>query len=132
MLCPGLCPGRVCFTRCWSSASIYLSDSVVQAEMEAIAHCLSVEPCCLDCVSTPCVLVRITVTKHCDQKQLREGRGYLSYTSTSWGVHHHRKLGQELKQGRELEAGADAEAMEGAAHGTQGHQPRGSPPHIKH
>ena len=28
-------------------------------------------------------------------------------------VHHERKSGQELKQGRTLEAGADAEAMEG-------------------
>jgi hypothetical protein len=27
-------------------------------------------------------------------------------------VHHQRKLGQELKQGRNLEAGADAEAIE--------------------
>jgi hypothetical protein len=27
-------------------------------------------------------------------------------------VHHWRKLGQELKQGRNLEAGADSEAME--------------------
>jgi hypothetical protein len=30
-------------------------------------------------------------------------------------VHHGRKSGQELKQGRNLEAGADAKIMEGAA-----------------
>ena len=30
-------------------------------------------------------------------------------------VHHQRKSGQGLKEGRNLEAGADAEAMEGAA-----------------
>ena len=32
------------------------------------------------------------------------------------GVHHGRKPGQEHTQGRVLEAGADAEAMEDAAH----------------
>jgi hypothetical protein len=31
-------------------------------------------------------------------------------------VHHRRTSGQELKLGRNLEAGADAEAMEGAAY----------------
>jgi hypothetical protein len=31
-------------------------------------------------------------------------------------VHHQRKLGQELKQGRNLETGSDAEAMDGAAY----------------
>ena len=31
-------------------------------------------------------------------------------------VHYQRKTGQELKQGRNLEAGADAEAMEGATY----------------
>ena len=31
-------------------------------------------------------------------------------------IHHWRKSGQKLKQGRILEAGADAEAMEGAAY----------------
>lgn len=31
-------------------------------------------------------------------------------------IHHCRKSGQEIKQGRILEAGADAEAMEGAAY----------------
>jgi hypothetical protein len=31
-------------------------------------------------------------------------------------VHHRRKPGQELKQGRNLKAGADAEAMRGATY----------------
>jgi len=39
----------------------------------------------------------------------------LAYTSTSI-VYHWKKPGQELKQGRNLETGADAEAMEGAAY----------------
>jgi hypothetical protein len=52
-------------------------------------------------------------------------------------IHHQRKSGQELKQDRNLEAEADAEAMEGAAYWltphdlfsllsyrTQDHQPR--------
>jgi hypothetical protein len=37
----------------------------------------------------------------------------LAYTSRSVTVHHGKKSGQELKQDRNLEAGADAEAMEG-------------------
>jgi hypothetical protein len=51
------------------------------------------------------VLVRVTsaVIKHHDQKQVWEERVHLAHTSTS----------QELKHGRSLEAGADAEAMEG-------------------
>jgi hypothetical protein len=46
------------------------------------------------------------------KKASREGKGLLDlcfYTT----VPHQRKSGQELKQGRNLEAGADAEAMEG-------------------
>jgi hypothetical protein len=40
----------------------------------------------------------------------------LAYASTVHiRVHFHRKSGQELTQGRDLEAGADAEATEGAA-----------------
>ena len=51
-----------------------------------------------------------------------------------------RKSGQELKEGRNLEAGADAEAMEGAAYigllsllsyRTQGHQPRDGTTHSE-
>jgi hypothetical protein len=50
--------------------------------------------------------------EHHDQNQAKEERVYLAYTSTSI-VHHWRKSGQEHTQGRNLEAGADAEAMEG-------------------
>jgi hypothetical protein len=47
--------------------------------------------------------------KHHDQKQLGEEMVfYLSYASIS-------QSGQELKQGRNLEAGADAEALDGVA-----------------
>jgi len=51
-------------------------------------------------------------------------------------VHHQRKSGQEFKQGRNLEAGADAEAMRGAtgllgllSYRTQDYQPRDGPTH---
>jgi hypothetical protein len=50
------------------------------------------------------VRVSIAVMKHHDQSNL--GRKHFHST-----VHHQRK--QELKQGRNLEAGADAETMEG-------------------
>ena len=66
---------------------------------------------------------------------------YLADTSIS-PVHHWRKSGQELKQGWNPEAGADAETMEGAAYWldspgllslsfyrTQDHQPRDSTTH---
>jgi hypothetical protein len=43
--------------------------------------------------------------------QVREQRVYSGYTSHI-AVDHQRKSGQELKQGRNLEAGVDAEAME--------------------
>jgi hypothetical protein len=60
------------------------------------------------------VLVRtsIVVIKHYDQKASWQGKGL-------FGLHfyiavlHRRKSGQELKQGRTLVAGADAEVMEG-------------------
>ena len=53
--------------------------------------------------------------KHHEQKASWGGKGL-------FGLHfhiialHRRKSGQELKQGRSLESGADAEAMEGAAY----------------
>jgi hypothetical protein len=57
------------------------------------------------------VLVRATavVMKHYDQSNF-EGKGLfgLHFHIT---VHHWRKSGQTLKEGRNLEAGADAEAM---------------------
>ena len=59
------------------------------------------------------VLVRVTVAvmKHHDQKQVGEKRVYLTYISTSI-VHHLEKSGQELKQDKNLETGADVVAME--------------------
>ena len=52
--------------------------------------------------------------KHYDQEASWRGKGRfgLHFYIT---VHHLRMSGQELIQGRNLEAGADAEAMEGAA-----------------
>jgi hypothetical protein len=51
--------------------------------------------------------------KHHGQKQVVEESVYLAYTSTS--LKDIRTSEQELQQGRNLEAGADAEVMEGAA-----------------
>jgi hypothetical protein len=69
-------------------------------------HCGSLQ------ISFQCVfvLVRVTIAvmKYCDQKQVGEERVYLAYTSTSYFI-------TEGSRGRNLEAGADAEAMEGAA-----------------
>jgi hypothetical protein len=56
--------------------------------------------------------VSVAATKHHDQKASWEGKGLLG-SHFHIVVHHGRKSGQELKQGRNLEAGADAEAMEG-------------------
>lgn len=57
-------------------------------------------------VRNPCVGVSIAMMKHPDQKQLEEER-------VSLGLHFSiRKSGQELKQGRNLKAGTDVEAME--------------------
>jgi hypothetical protein len=54
--------------------------------------------------------------KHPEQKSSwGEGRVYLAYTSTSWLITKgswDKDSGQKLKQGRNLESGADAEAME--------------------
>jgi hypothetical protein len=52
------------------------------------------------------------VTKHHDPKQVGE-RVYLAYTSTSLFII---KGSQNRNSSRNLEAGADAEAMEGAAY----------------
>jgi hypothetical protein len=55
--------------------------------------------------------VSIAVNKHHDQSNLRrKGLFGLHFHIT---LHYQRKSGQELKQGRSLEAGANAEAMEG-------------------
>ena len=57
-----------------------------------------------------CFCVISAVMTHHNQKELKKGRTCLVYTSTI--VYHPRKSGQELTQGRNLKAGADAEAME--------------------
>ena len=51
-------------------------------------------------------------TKHHDPEASWGGKGLFSLCFHI-AVHHQRKSGQELTQGRNLEAGADAEAMEG-------------------
>ena len=50
--------------------------------------------------------------KHHDQSKL-ENIGFVLHFHIV--VHHWRKSGQELKESRNLEAGADAEAMEGSS-----------------
>ena len=58
------------------------------------------------------IRVSIAVMKHHDQKASWGGKGLsdLHFLITDY---HQRKSGQEVKQGRNLEVGADAEAMEG-------------------
>ena len=63
------------------------------------------------------VLVRISigVTKHHDQKAIWGGKGLFGlYFHIA--VHHWMNSGQELKQGKNLEADADAEVIEGTAY----------------
>lgn len=61
-----------------------------------------------------CILVRVSfpMIKHHDQKQLGEESVFI-IIHFQVTVPHWRNLGQELKQGRNQEAGTDAEAMEG-------------------
>ena len=54
----------------------------------------------------------ITVVKHRDQQQHGEGVGFIPLT-VLYKVHHQKKSGQELTQGRNLEAGADAKVIVG-------------------
>ena len=54
-----------------------------------------------------------TCTKHHDQEASWGGKGLFSL-HFHIAVHHQRKSGLDLTQGRNLEAGTDAEAMEGA------------------
>jgi hypothetical protein len=60
------------------------------------------------------VIVRVSIAamKHYDQKASWGGKG-LFCLSFHIAVQHQRKLGQELKQGRKLKAGADAKAVDG-------------------
>lgn len=59
------------------------------------------------------VLIRamIAVIKNHEQKLL-VNKGFASLICFHITVHHHRKLRQELKQGKNLETEANAEAME--------------------
>ena len=59
------------------------------------------------------VRVSIAVMKHHGQKASWEGKGLFGLHFCI-AVHHQRKAGQELKQNRNLEAGTEAEAMEGS------------------
>lgn len=61
-----------------------------------------------DITGLTCNTVTIAVMKHGDQASL--GEFVLHFHIT---VHHRRKLGQELQQGRKLEAEVNAKAMEG-------------------
>jgi hypothetical protein len=54
-------------------------------------------------------------TKYHDQKASWRGKGLFSLHFLV-AIHHQRKTGQEFTEGSNLEAGADAEAMEGAAY----------------
>jgi hypothetical protein len=60
------------------------------------------------------LLVRVSTAavKHHDQETSWGGKGLFNLHFHS-AVHHQRKSGHELTQGGNLEAGADAEAMEG-------------------
>jgi hypothetical protein len=64
---------------------------------------------CASLPGTPGVLEFVPLTK----KQLGEEPIYSASLYFHIAVHHQRKTGQDLTQGRNLEAGADAEAMEG-------------------
>lgn len=58
------------------------------------------------------VWVSLAVVNHQDQKASWGGES-LSSLHLHVAVHHHRISGQDLTQGRNLEAGTDAEAMDG-------------------
>jgi hypothetical protein len=57
--------------------------------------------------------VFIAVMKHHNQAPWGGGKGLVGFSGSQVTVHHSRKSGQGLKQGGNLEAEADAEAMEG-------------------
>ena len=69
---------------------------------------------CFQCGVEGCLtMVSIAAVKHHDQKVNCGRKGLFNLINFQLIVHHWRKSGEELKQGRSLEAGADAEAMEG-------------------
>jgi hypothetical protein len=59
-----------------------------------------------------CLRVSIAETNTTTKKKVGGGKGLFSGLNFQIIVHHRRKLEQELKLGWNLEAGADAEAME--------------------
>jgi hypothetical protein len=61
-----------------------------------------------------CLRVTIAVMKHPDQ--MNSGRKRFIWLTLPHHCHRWRKSGQELTQGRNLEAGADTEGMAGAAY----------------
>ena len=63
------------------------------------------------CLSAMPALVRVTTAVATTATQ--EGKGLFGFHFHITAHHHWRKLGQELKQGRNLRAGADAGALEG-------------------
>ena len=73
------------------------------------------ETVCLSVCLSVLVRFSIAVMKHHDQKASWGEEG-LSGSHVHITVHHWRTSGQELTQGRNLEAGADAEILEGAAY----------------
>ena len=91
-----------------------------------------------------CLRIPTASMKHHDQKSdLGRGKDFFSLRFHI-AVHYERKSGQELKHGRSLMAGADAEAMEGCwlqtcfpmdgllgllSYRTQNHQPRNGTTH---
>jgi hypothetical protein len=82
------------------------------------------------------VWISIAMMKHREPMANCRKRRFI-WLTLLYCYHQRRKLGQELKQGRNLEAGADAESLEGAAYWlvlyklfsllsyrTEDHQPR--------
>jgi hypothetical protein len=66
-------------------------------------------------VLASCLKVTIAVIKHHDQNASWGGKGLFGFHFHT-AIHHGRKSGQELKQGRKLEAGANANAMESSVY----------------
>ena len=62
------------------------------------------------------LVVSDTLMKHYDQNQVGGEKVYLFGLQFHMIIHHWRKSGQELKQDRNLKAGAEVEAMVGAAY----------------
>lgn len=55
----------------------------------------------------------IAMMKNHDQNQIGEESVYVVYTSTLYIVHQKKEPGQDSSKGEDMEAGADAEPIEG-------------------